>query len=449
MERANFGSRLGMILATAGSAVGLGNIWRFPYTTGENGGAAFIVIYLVFILLLGIPGMVAEFVVGRSAQANAARAYRVAGGRLWGVTGYIGIFTATTILGFYSVVAGWCLQYLYASIVGDLSGDPAYVARYFSEYSSEPLRPILWTLLFLLVTHLVVRSGVRKGIEKASKVLMPLLFVILIFLVVASCTLPGASEGIKFLFQPDFSKVTTNTLFEALGQAFFSLSLGCACLVTYSSYFSRKVRLLHSATQVAIIDTLVAILAGMMIFPAAFAVGVQPDSGPSLVFITLPNVFHQAFSAMPLVGHIISILFYALLTLAALTSTISMHEIGTAFVHEELKISRGKGAWVITAVCAVIGVFCSLSMGAVEGLTIGGKDLLDLLNDFTSQILLPLGSMLTCLYVGWRLPKTTVLNEFTNDGTLSARLFPVFLFLIRYLCPISIFVIFIHQLGLI
>ena len=373
----------------------------------------------------------------------------MAGGRLWGVTGYIGIFAATTILGFYSVVAGWCLQYLYASIVGDLSGDPAYVARYFSEYSSEPLRPILWTLLFLLVTHLVVRSGVRKGIEKASKVLMPLLFVILIFLVVASCTLPGASEGIKFLFQPDFSKVTTNTLFEALGQAFFSLSLGCACLVTYSSYFSRKVRLLHSATQVAIIDTLVAILAGMMIFPAAFAVGVQPDSGPSLVFITLPNVFHQAFSTMPLVGHIISILFYALLTLAALTSTISMHEIGTAFVHEELKMSRGKGACVITAVCAVIGVFCSLSMGAVEGLTIGGKDLLDLLDDFTSQILLPLGSMLTCLYVGWRLPKTTVLNEFTNDGTLSARLFPVFLFLIRYLCPISIFVIFIHQLGLI
>lgn len=439
-----------MILATAGSAVGLGNIWRFPYTAGENGGAAFILINLAFVFLIGVPAMVAEFVVGRSARTNAARAYRTSGGSsVWTVTGYIGILASTIILGFYSVVAGWCLQYLYAAIVGDVTGDSAYVARYFSEFSSKPFLPICWALLFLFLTHLVVRRGVRHGIERAAKLMMPALFVLLLILVIASCSLPGASEGITFLFHPDFSKVTTTTLFEAMGQAFFSLSLGCCCLCTYASYFSRKEHLVRSAAQVAIIDALVAILAGLMIFPAAFAVGVQPDSGPSLVFITLPNVFHQAFSSVPVVGHVISILFYALLTLAALTSTISMHEIGTAFVHEEFKTTRGKGAWIITGVCAVIGVLSSLSMGAVDGLTVGGKNLLDFFDDFTSQILLPVGGMLTCLYVGWRMPKKVVRNELTNDGTLHGRFYGIFLVAVRYVCPSFILIIFLHQSGLI
>jgi len=449
-ERGNFGSKLGVILATAGSAVGLGNIWRFPYMTGQNGGAAFILIYLVCIILLGIPGMVAEFIVGRHAAANAARAYqKLSHRRAWGVIGYLGVITSMIILGFYAVVAGWCLQYLFASLVGHLRGDSQYILTYFQTFSSSAVKPALWTVIFILMTHYVVVHGIRDGIEKASKLLMPTLFVLLVIIVIASCLLPGASKGIEFLFRPDFSKVSGSVFLDALGQAFFSLSLGTACLCTYASYFSRQTRLLRSAAQVALVDTLIAILAGLMIFPAAFSVGVNPDSGPALIFITLPNVFQQAFSAIPAVGYVIAILFYALLALAALTSTISMHEIGTAFFYEELHITRKKGALLVTVLCSLIGIFCSLSCGAVGGLHVMGKSLLDFCDFFTGQILLPLGSFLTCLFVGWQVPKKIVRDEFTNWGTLRGTLFGVFLFLIRFVCPLCILAIFLHQAGVI
>ena len=350
-NRGSFGSKLGVILATAGSAVGLGNVWRFPYMAGQNGGAAFILIYLVCILLLGLPGMLGEFIIGRHSAANAARAYRnLAGGKAWAFMGYMGVVTSMIILGFYAVIAGWCLQYLYASIMAQVQGDADFVVKYFQEFSSDPIRPTLWTVAFILLTHFVVVRGVRNGIEKASKILMPLLFVLLIVIVIASCSLPGAMKGVEFLLKPDFTKVDKNVLLESLGQAFFSLSLGTACLCTYASYFSRQTNLLKSASQIVVIDTVIAILAGLMIFPAAFSVGVQPDSGPSLIFITLPNVFNQAFANMPIVGYCVSVLFYALLVLAALTSTISMHEIGTACIYEEKKISRKKGAWVETII---------------------------------------------------------------------------------------------------
>ena len=335
-ERGNFGSKIGIVLATAGSAVGLGNVWRFPYMVGEDGGAAFILIYIICILLLGLPGMICEFIVGRHAQANAAAAYdKLSGGRPWKLVGYLGILTSTIILGFYAVVAGWCLQYLYAALVGQLSGDANYVKDYFVSFSSSPVRPILFGVAFILITHLVVVRGVRGGIERASKTLMPILFLLLLILVVASCLLPGAMEGVRFLFQPDFSKLSSNVMLDALGQAFFSLSLGTACLCTYASYFSRDTNLLASAGQIALLDTMIAILSGLMIFPAAASVGISPDSGPSLIFITLPNVFQQAFAAMPVVGYVVGVMFFALLVFAALTSTISMHEIGTAFFTEE------------------------------------------------------------------------------------------------------------------
>ena len=341
--RGNFGSKLGIILATAGSAVGLGNIWRFPYMTGQNGGAAFILIYLVCIILLGLPGMLSEFIIGRHSASNAARAYTNLGKhKAWGALGLMGIITSMIIFGFYSVVAGWCLQYLYASIIGGVHGDPEYVKSYFQTFASDPIRPVLWALGFILLTHMVVVRGVRNGIEKASKILMPLLFILLVIIVIASCSLPGAIKGVEFLLKPDFSKVDENVLLEALGQALFTLSMGTACLCTYASYFNRQTNLLKSATQIVTIDTLIAVLAGLMIFPAAFSVGVQTDSGPSLIFITLPNVFQQAFGNMPVVSYIISVLFYGLLVLAALTSTISMHEIGTAFIYEEGKVSRAK-----------------------------------------------------------------------------------------------------------
>ena len=330
MERGSFGSKVGIVLATAGSAVGLGNVWRFPYMTGENGGAAFILIYIGCILILGLPGMVSEFIIGRHAQANAARAYdKLSGGRPWKLVGYLGILTATIILGFYAVVAGWCLQYLYASVVGQLSGDAEYVKNYFVSFSSDALKPVLWGVAFVVLTHLVVVRGVRSGIEKASKLLMPILFILLVIIVIASCMLPGAIEGVRFLLMPDFSKVSSKMLLEALGQAFFSLSLGTAVLCTYASYFTKETNLLNSAGQIVVLDTAIAILAGLMIFPAAASVGVSPDSGPSLIFITLPNVFQQAFASFPFAGYFIGVMFYALLVFAALTSTISMHEIGS------------------------------------------------------------------------------------------------------------------------
>ena len=331
--RGVFGSKIAIVLATAGSAVGLGNVWRFPFMAGHNGGAAFILVYFGCVLLLGIPGMVSEFLIGRYAQSNAARAYACMSHRSWRFVGYLGILTSTIILGFYAVVAGWCLQYLFASIAGRLNGDATYVINYFKSFSTDPFWPCLWAVVFVLITHLVVSRGVNEGIERVAKLLMPLLLLLLMIIVVASCLLPDAEKGISFLLKPDFSKVGTNVFLEALGQAFFSLSLGTACLCTFGSYFKRDTYLLGSATQIALLDSGIAILAGLMIFPAAFSVGVQPDSGPSLIFITLPNVFLQAFSGMPVVGYVISIMFYALLVFAALTSTVSMHEIGTAIFH--------------------------------------------------------------------------------------------------------------------
>ncbi|MBQ5606296.1 MAG: sodium-dependent transporter [Prevotella sp.] len=448
-DRVGFASKLGVILATAGSAVGLGNIWRFPYMTGENGGAAFILIYIACIIILGLPGMISEFIVGRHSASNAARSYRsLSNGTPWMVIGYIGVFTSMLILGFYSVVAGWCVQYLFASILEQLQGNPEFVKAYFADFSSDPLLPSLWAIAFIIITHLVVSRGIRDGIEKASKLMMPLLFLLLVIIVVASCMLPGAGKGIEFLLKPDFSKLDTGVFLKALGQAFFSLSLGTACLCTYASYFGRKTNLAKSAVQISLLDTMVAILAGLMIFPAAFSVGINPDSGPSLVFITLPNVFHQAFSSMPVAGYVVSVFFYALMCLAALTSTISMHEIGTAFFHEELKLSRRGGAWIVTTVCCVIAVLCSLSIGAVDGLKVFGLSLMDSLDQLTAQILMPLGAFLTCLFVGWYVPKKIVRDEFTNGGTLRGRCFSVFLFAVRFLCPVCIAGIFLDQLGL-
>ena len=447
-NRGSFGTKLGVILATAGSAVGLGNVWRFPYMAGQNGGAAFILIYLVCIFMLGIPGMVGEFVIGRHSAANAARSYKnLAGGKPWGFIGYMGVLTSMIILGFYAVVAGWCLQYLYASLIGGVHGSVDAVKEYFVAFSSDPLKPMLWTVAFILITHCVVVKGVRNGIEKASKILMPLLFLLLIILVISSCSLPGAFKGVEFLLKPDFSKVDENVMLEALGQAFFSLSLGTACLCTYASYFNRQTNLLKSATQIAFIDTIIAIMAGLMIFPAAFSVGVNPDSGPSLIFITLPNVFQQAFGSMPVVGYFISVLFYALLVLAALTSTISMHEIGTAFFYEEMKVSRAKGAWVETISCCVIGVLCALSCGAVPELSLFGLNFLDCCDHLTSQLLMPLASFLTCIFLGWFVPRRIVEDEFTNWGTVKATFFKAYLFMIRFVCPLCILIIFLHQLG--
>lgn len=447
-SRGNFGSRIGVILATAGSAIGLGNIWRFPFTTGQNGGAAFILVYFVCVLLLGIPGMVSEFIVGRRAQTNAARAYGSLGRKEWRFVGYLGILTSTIILGFYAVVAGWCLQYLFAAIAGQLTGDAAYVLNYFKTFSNDPFKPCLWAVAFVLITHLVVAMGVNKGIERVSKLLMPLLLLILVILVIASCMLPGSAAGVEFLLKPDFSKVTGDVFLDALGQAFFSLSLGTACLCTYASYFKPDTNLLKSSVQIALLDSGIAILAGLMIFPAAFSVGIQPDSGPSLIFITLPNVFNQAFAAFPGNGYVISCLFYALLVFAALTSTISMHEIGTAFFHEELRLPRNHATWILTVVCSVIAVFCSLSVGANTNIGLFGLSLMDFCDFLTAKLMLPMGAFLTSIIMGWLVNRQMVKDEFTNNGSIQESFFTVYMFAIRYIVPFCIVMVFLHQFGI-
>ena len=447
-KRGTFGSKLAIILTTAGSAVGLGNIWRFPFMTGQNGGAAFILIYLGCVFILGIPGMISEFIVGRYSQSNAARAYGSVGFKRAKYIGYLGILTSTIILGFYAVVAGWCLQYLFASISGKLIGDTNYIIEYFKTFSSDPIQPCLWGVGFVLITHYVVAKGVNDGIERASKLLMPLLLFLLIILVIASCLLPGASKGIDFLLKPDFTKVSSEVFLEALGQAFFSLSLGTACLCTYASYFKKDSNILKSATQIALLDSFIAILAGLMIFPAAFSVGVQPDSGPSLIFITLPNVFQQAFGGMPVVGYVISIMFYALLVFAALTSTVSMHEIGTVFFHEELKITRQRAAWILTSVCALLAIFCSFSVGAYTGLQLFGMSLMDFCDFLTAQLMLPAGAFLTSIMLGWFVSEKLIRDEFTNGGTIGVSLFRVWRFTIRFIVPLCIILIFLHQFGI-
>ena len=452
-ERANFSSKLGIILATAGSAVGLGNVWRFPYMTGENGGAVFILIYVACVLLLGIPCMVSEFIVGRRGQSNAARSFRqLAGGTPWALIGYMGVLTGFLIVSYYAVVSGWCLQYVWASLIGHLQGDPEYFKTYFTELSTDPVKPVLWTVIILVMTYLIIEHGVRNGIERASKMLMPTLFILLLIIVVAACMLPNAYKGIEFLFKPDMSKFTGDVFLGALGQAFYSLSIAMGCLCTYASYFSRYTNLTKSATQIALIDCMVAILAGLMIFPAAFSVGVNPDSGPSLIFITLPNVFQQAFASVPLVGYCVSLLFFVLLSLAALTSLMSLHEVSTAFIQEELAMSRKKAALIVTVSTSIIGAFCSLSLGAVDGLVIFGESLFDWFDFITGQIFLPIVGFLTCIFIGWYVPHHIVKEEFTNNGSLNSiayvRLFHVFIFLVKYVCPLAILLIFLHQVGL-
>lgn len=449
-ERANFGSKLGAILAAAGSAVGLGNIWRFPYETGNHGGAAFILIYLGCVIVFGLPIMIAEFTIGRRAKACTGGAYEtLAPGTHWKWVGYAGVLTGFLILGYYSVVAGWTLEYVWQAVTFGLSDKTSeeYVTM-FQDFSQQPFRPLLWLFLFMFATHFVIVKGVKEGIEKSSKIMMPILFVLVILLAVCSVMLPGAEKGVKFLLHPDFSKVTPDVFLGAMGQAFFSLSLGMGCLSTYASYFGKDTRLGHTALSVGIIDTCVAVLAGLIIFPAAFSVGIQPDAGPSLIFITLPNVFQQAFANAPWLAYICSIAFYVLLALAALTSTISLHEVATAFLHERFRFTRGRAACLVTAGCLIIGVVSSLALGEWSSVKIGGLNMFDALDYLTAKIMLPICGMFAAIFVGWVLDKKIVKGEVTNYGNLRAPYYSVYLLALRFIAPIGILAIFMNELGL-
>ena len=445
IQRDSFTSKLGIIAAVAGSAVGLGNIWKFPYITGIFGGGAFVLVYLICIALIGLPVVLSEFVIGRKAQKNAIGSFKkLAPGTYWFVPGLMGVVAAFMILAFYGVVAGWTLEYLFKSITNAFGGkNPAELEGMFGGFISQIAKPIFWQIIFMGLTGWIVLAGIKEGIEKASKLLMPLLLLIIVILDIRAITLPGAGEGLAFLFKPDFSKLSAEGMLSALGHAFFSLSLGMGTLITYSSYMSKKENLATTAVQVTIADTAIALLAGISIFPAVFAFGIEPGAGPGLVFIALPNVFQQ----MP-GGYIFCFLFFLLLAVAALTSSISILEVVVAYFVEELKLARHAATIMATIAITIVGVPCSLSMGVMSKTQFMGKTFFDWLDFIASNVLLPLGGLLIVAFVGWYLGRSKTEAEVTNEGELVAAYLPLFMFLAKFVAPVVIAIVFLHGLGL-
>lgn len=445
-NRATFGGRISAVLVAAGSAVGLGNIWRFPYVAGDNGGSAFLLIYILCILFLGLPLMIAEFSIGKATHRNAVGAFRMLDKR-WCIVGYMGILASVLILGFYLVVAGWTAEYMIHSFTSDLVRQTSTEAHRlsFEQFITHPWKPVFYSTFFAVATHLIVTLGVKQGIERAAKVMMPLLFLFLIVLSIHSILLPGGMEGVRFFLMPDFSKVTASSVLTALGQSFFSLSIGLGTMITYASYFTPKTRIMQTALHVTILDTIVALLAGLMIFPAVFSAGIEPDSGPSLVFITLPVIF----SSMPM-SVLWSTIFFLLLVIAALTSTISLHEAATAYLHEEWAMSRRNAARCTTAVTALLGVLASLSLGVLSGFRICGLNIFDSLDFVTANVLLPLGGLLICIFTGWRWKSKDFAPQLYADATDAVHkpAYRLFRFLIRYACPLTMLLLFMDNLGL-
>jgi NSS family neurotransmitter:Na+ symporter len=443
-QRDGFSSKLGVIMAAAGSAIGLGNIWKFPYVTGIYGGAAFILIYLLCIILIGLPVMLSELLVGRKGQKNAIGSFKaIAPGTPWYITGTLGVSAAFMILAFYGVVAGWTLEYIYMSIVNAFSGmNPAALETTFTTFISNPYKPIIWQMIFMAITAIIVIIGIKDGIEKFTKFLMPLLLVIIVILCIRSITLPGAKAGLEFLFKPDFSKLTGEGVLNALGHAFFSLSLGMGILLTYGSYINKDDNLAETAVQVTFLDTFIAILAGVAIFPAVFAFNIEPSAGPGLVFITLPNVFQQMHG-----GYIFGLLFFTLLAVAALTSSVSILEVVVAYLAEELKLTRKKATILGALSTGILGIFCSLSMGSLDHFKIFGMNIFDLLDFISANILMPLSGLLIIVFVGWYLGRKVVKAEVSNNGMLHVKYFKYFMFLAKFVSPVAIAIVFLHGLG--
>ncbi len=422
----------------------MGNIWRFPYVLGENGGGIFLLIYLILVAMVGIPVMLSEFTIGRSTQRNPYGAFRrLAPERPWYLVGLMGITAAFMILAFYAVVAGWTLEYLYQALLNGFRGkSSAEITAMFDIFRGGTFRPILWFLIFMFMTAWIVMSGIRKGIEKYTKILMPFLFILIIVLDIRAITLPGAAEGLKFLFRPDFSKITAETILEALGQGFFSLSIGMGTLITYGSYINKKERLGNAALNVTLADTLIAVLAGIAIFPAVFAFGIEPGEGTGLVFKTLPLIFQE----MP-GGYIFSIIFFLLLAIAALTSTISVLEVIVAFFSEELNISRKAATLLASLAVGILGIFAAGSWGWFRGVHVMNQNFFGILDFTTANILLPVGGFFIVIFVGWFMGPGRVKAELSNDGSVRTAYLPVFMFLVRFVAPLAIALVFMNGLG--
>ncbi len=446
-KRIGFATRMGAIAATVGSAVGLGNIWRFPYQAGENGGGAYILVYLICVLLLGIPIMMSEFVIGRSTHKSMKGAVEeLTPGSPFKLFAYIGVLGGLLICGYYCVVCGWVIEYLWSSASGNLLGHtPEEYSNIFSSFVSSPWRCVMWTLLFLILNFLVLNRGVEKGIERISSFMMPLLFLLLIVFCVNSLLLPDSDEGMEFLFDVDFDDLGWKGVVDAMGQAFMSLSLGVTCLITYSSYFKDDSNLMKDAVTISGLDTLVAILAGIVIFPAVFSFGLEPNAGPKLIFEILPTIFQQ----MP-GGTIWATLFFLLLFFASITSTISLSEIPITFLIDEYKISRGKAIAITAVLMTVIAVLSALSFSTLSDVKLLGRNLFDFLDFVGPNFFMLLGGLVTAIYVGWVLKKDVIHEQLTNGGMHRSRFVqPYIIFSLRYIAPVAIVIIFLYYVGII
>lgn len=442
-KKVKFGSRIGLIAATVGSAVGLGNVWRFPAETQANGGAAFLLLYVVCVCLLGIPVMIAEFSLGRGTQGDAVGAFRkLAPGKKWWLTGALAILASYLILSFYMVVAGWTLEYFWQSLTGQLyahADSPDALMGTFREKMGECItgswRPLVVTYVMIAVNLFILMKGVQKGIEKMSNLMMPVLFVLLVGFACVAMTFPKSLEGLAFFLNPDFSKITPVVMINALGQAFFSLSLGMGILITYAGYFPKSTNLLGTAMTVSALDMLVALLMGFIIFPAVMSFGLDGESleGATLVFVTLPEVFAQ----LPLT-QLWSSLFFLLLMVAALTSTISLAEVSIAFLQDHFGMSRIKACLWVMLPLTVLSTLCSLSQGVLSDYRILGFNLFDFLDNTATNIMLPVAAIFTCVFIGWAIPKDFIRKELTNNGSLSGALVPAVLFIVRYAAPVLI-----------
>lgn len=445
-KRAGFATRMGAIAAAVGSAVGLGNIWRFPYEAGVNGGGAFILVYLVCILIMGIPVILSEFIIGRSTHSNMKAALRqLSPGKKYYLFTYVCILGSFIVIGFYSVVCGWIIEYLYQAILGNLSGHtPQEYSDMFTSLVASPWRCVGWTILFLVLNFLVLSRGIAKGIERVASIMMPLLFLILIVFCVNSLLMPGAADGLKFLFSPDFSQLTLRGVLDAFGQAFLSLSIGISCLVTYSSYFKDDTSLVKDATTVAVLDTLVAILSGVMIFPAVFSFGVEPTAGPRLIFEVLPGIFQQMAG-----GYVWALLFFLLVFFASLTSTISLSEIPITFLIEEHKTSRPRAIVWTAVITLVLSTVAAMSFNVLDDIQLFGKNIFDMMDYAASNIFMLLGGLFTAVYVGWVMDRKVIHDQLTNGGRLKGAMEPYLIFCLRYVAPVSIFFIFLYLTGII
>lgn len=443
MSRDGFGSKIGIIAAAAGSAVGLGNIYRFPCELGNNGGGAFLLVYLLIVLCLGVPVMLSEFVIGRKTQKNPIGAFKMLRPKsAWPLVGYMGVACALVIMAFYSTVAGWTLEYVVKAVGNQFQGkELSVIEQEFADFHNLGWKNVLWQVVFIFMTGFVVFKGVANGIEKYSKILMPLLVLILIVLAIRSVTLPGAGEGLAFLFKPDFSKITGSVLISALGQAFFSLSMGMGVLITYGSYIKKTDNMTTTALSVTMSDTLVAVLAGIVIFPAAFSFGVRPEAGMGLVFSTIPMIFNQMGG-----GYFFCIIFFVLLAVAALTSTISLLEVIVAYLVEEVHVTRRWATVIASVACILVGVFASLSLKDTSALRVGGKSFFDFLDFLSANIFLPVGALLIVIFVGWIMGKSKFFDEITNEGQLKLSIKTLIYFIIKFLAPLAIAVIFITGL---